>query len=459
MPIARNYGPPAALMGAIAFQGGLGQFNQKRDKIAFGNAMDTARLALAARDSDRQFSAAQQARNDALVARAQNMALQQQQQATAIAASQQQQANQYAQQAYLQQASQSAQQAYLDKQNKFLLERDANQLDAQKDQFRAENQAKLDFEQQRLQRTMDANWQQAQGIAAVQESQGAAASLRGIDESSLKPDGLAARNGLLADYEKIRKQRSLFPPQAYAGVVSQWLDRVNEFNSEIESHQIKTPTLNELWDQETFVHPEFGPMQRTMRSGSPKWEQVIPPGKAQDKTADDGMGSMIKDEPMSYSDWKQAAVDELMMQAQQEYKAADAKAKMAAENGGKYVPPPDPSYPSSEAINDKIDELMREKSNWTARHKGAEAAAVMEATDGAQQLPYDGSPLQPQQLPYDGSPLQAQELGFANSPDSMGLDEPFSLDGFSEDEAQAYIDAALPGQHFIVNGQVVKKGG
>lgn len=349
MPIARNWGPSAAAVGAVAYQAGLGKYRQRKDQVQLNAAQDAARLQLAAQESDRRYQSAQQARAD-------NAALQQQ----ALA---QREAEGRRRAALEQQAlAAEQQQAQIDYQQRIDFERMRQQgqlgyLDRQYEQLQARDTAQQVAENQ-LQGVKDQSaWERDTATATDMEAQQASRDLR---EMQIKPEDDAKRRKLVKDYEDLRQQRRLLSPKAYSEVMGQWLQNV----AEADLQPFTPPTPEQLFQEETYTDKDGYVFARGMRNGAPAWNKLRDPPDATAAAADDGTG-LIENKPRTAAQWRKDAIEELSATNQ--------------DSEGNFVPF-DPNSPGAdEKIAKKIDSMMAFEESLGAKVKEARASAATEA--------------------------------------------------------------------------------
>ena len=362
MPIVRNYSPQAGLLGAIAFQGGQGQFRQRQDQFQHGTAMDVARLSLAAQEADRRFFSNQQQRADQQAYVRQRAQQQAQQQAAAIAADQERQQRQFEQQAALQTQQQEGQRAYLDQQNQFLAGRD--ELG-----FRR-NMAMQGFADEREIGKQQAQWDRDAAMATDAESRQLARDLRGMN---LDPSAIGIRDSLVKEYESIRSQKLVLPPRAYAEVVSEWMKKASEAG--LEDMAVKPPTAEEIVSQKSIIHPITGDLMGIdYRNGEPvlrvlkKKEEMNGTGSGEGGAGDE-VPVPIKPDNRTWAEWREAAQSQL---------EAEAFARQPAAREGEPEPPPPPP-PSNDEIKRRAFEMMQESTAVEAEFRSAAAAASGDA--------------------------------------------------------------------------------
>lgn len=118
---------------------------------------------------------------------------------------------------------------------------------------KSETQAKNEFTLQRDQALADQRQQQqiqtfhAQGVA-VQEDQ-AKQVQKVLTSQNLSPEGKRMAGELMGKLRAIQKQRTMLPPDKYGQLMGQWLQEVDQ--SGIEAHEIKIPSVEESWQQDS----------------------------------------------------------------------------------------------------------------------------------------------------------------------------------------------------------------
>lgn len=381
MPIVRQFTPAVGPLGALAFRSGLGQFKQRQDAFNLNAAMDVARFNLAAQDADRRFQFAQQDRAAQQQARQQAMeaqAYQAEQNRLAEAAQQQQD---FQNRVALQQLTQQGQLDYIDAQAEAWGERDMQKLQAQQQ-----------FEQ----------WQHMMGepgdadVAAAVGSQveNAVAQLNQMDLG----DNLNAkrmRGRLLADAESLKRYEKVMPPDSYAELAQEFLDRVQKSN--VGQYEKKPFNMDELIkDKVRFINGRDlsdGAWVVESRNGEMVPKFVPPPKKEEPQQAP----KLIDDKPATMDSLEAAALKELLLSAKRPVTGKD--------KDGNDIPG-DPEPPKPEEIEAKVIEIAKRRAKIAATLKTAvadEAEKTGAAEAAASQEPF-------QTLPFNAATPDDLEL-------------------------------------------------
>lgn len=353
MPIVRDYTSSSPLLGAVAYQAGRGQFRQRQDQFQFGAAMDTARFALQAQDADRRYRMAQQQRDDALVARQQEMAFRQQQ------AEQQRQYEAAQQQAQMQQ--QAAMADYQQQQRlQYLDARNAAYF--QRDQLEQIPQQQIDY---------------AQGQVLAEQAGQTAAELRQME---LDPNGERIKKNLLRKLESIdavARDLGKVQPGAFNKPYQDWLENVT--NAKLESYVVKPLDIGEHAQKNFRMAKDVFPdlelpgafVFKGTRNGEPEMLYLTPEdlyGKPEKQ--EPVVNPIIKDEPISTLNLRKQAIEELKLLTKEENSGTkDANGNPVMVD----VPVWDPG-------SDDGQRMLDEKMMQIARRSAATASALKEET-------------------------------------------------------------------------------
>ncbi len=389
MPIVRQFTPAVGPLGALAFRSGLGQFKQRQDQFNLNAAMEVARFGLAAQDADRRFQFAQQDRAAQQQARQQAMeaqAYQAEQNRMAEAAQQQQD---FQNRVALQQLTQQGQLDYIDAQAQAWGERDMNKLQAQQ---------QFDQWQQMMGEPGDA------GVAAAISSQ-ADNAIAQINQMDLGDDLNAKRmrGRLLADYESLKKYERVLPPDSYADLAQEWLDRVQK--ADLGQYEKKPFNMDDLLsDKVRFINGRDlsdGAWVAESRNGELVPKFVPPPKKEEPKAAP----QLIDDKPATMDSLEAAALKELLLSAKRpvEGKNPDGTPKYG-----------EPTPPTTAEIEEKVVEIAKRRAKIAAALKTAaadSAEGAANAESGMQPIPTDPNAAGGfQQLPVDPREAMKAEL-------------------------------------------------